>query len=684
MTTSSKRWTTGCAVAALIATGMALPFAATHVAAAKTYGSAASLTNTNGKSQASDNASASKTLKAGLAAVKRGRTGEAMSALSRLSKTSLEYRVLSWTLAVSGKNLDAMWIAGVAAQLPHWPAQKTMRANIERALIKSTTGEALAVAFSATEPVTDEGRIALAKAHLAAGRTKSAFSIIAPVWRGSKLDAKTERTIEQRFGRILTRADYRARVEMLLSKRRLRGAERLAGKAGVTHMVAARIAVERKNRDAGKRIAAVPKSQQNNSMHLLTKAMYDTRRERITNASNALLAIDPKSLSAPVAKQVWTQQRIVISDLLEANKTHLAYRLAAHNTPKSARRQLDQAFKAGWIALRKRGDAKTAQSHFARLIKMAGTPLSKSRGHYWLGRSYAANGEKSNATVSYRRAAEHDTTYYGQLAARELGRKSINISKGNASGGDRKTFAKYELVKAIAKLESGGHASRARIIYRHLGRHIEDAGELALLAARAEKRGDYQLSLQVGKAAFLRGRGADRLAWPLGAISRQTKTSGAGLPLAYAIARQESTFQIDARSPANALGLMQLLPTTAKRTAQSIGIRYSRSKLTTDASYNARLGTAFLDQQMDRFGGSFVLTFAAYNAGPRRAAEWIERFGDPRGAKLYTVIDWVETIPYSETRNYVQRVMENYQVYKTRLKGGRLTISEDIRAGRRG
>ncbi|MEN0041890.1 MAG: transglycosylase SLT domain-containing protein, partial [Pseudomonadota bacterium] len=477
--------------------------------------------------------------------------------------------------------------------------------------------------------------------------------------------------------------DHRARVEMLLSKRRLRGAERIAGKAGATRMVAARIAVERKKRDAGRRIAAVPASQQKHPMQLLTKAMHDTRRERITAASNALLAIDPRSLSAQAADQVWRQQRIVISDLLEANKTRLAYRLAAHNTPQSDRRKLDQAFKAGWIALRKRGDAKTARSHFSRLVKIAGTPLSRSRGHYWLGRSYAAQGRKSDATTSYERAAKHDTTYYGQLAAQELGRKTIDISKGRASAQDRSNFAGYELVKAIAKLESAGHGDRARTIYRHLGRHMKDTGELALLAARAEKRGDFQLSLQVGKSAFLRGRGADQLAWPLGAISTQTKTSGAGLPIAYAIARQESTFQIDARSPANALGLMQLLPATAKRTARSLGIRYSRQRLVTDASYNARLGTAFLDQQMDRFGGSFILTFAAYNAGPGRADEWIERFGDPRGAKLYTVIDWVETIPFSETRNYVQRVMENYQVYKTRLKGGRLTISEDLRAGRR-
>ena len=156
-----------------------------------------------------------------------------------------------------------------------------------------------------------------------------------------------------------------------------------------------------------------------------------------------------------------------------------------------------------------------------------------------------------------------------------------------------------------------------------------------------------------------------------------------GMIFVHPRARQESTFQIDARSHANALGLMQLLPTTAKNTARKVGIKYSRARLTRDAAYNARLGTAYLDEQLDRFGGSYILTFAGYNAGPLRAEEWVKRFGDPRGASLDFVIDWVEQIPFSETRNYVQRVMEKYQVYKARLNGSRLKIDADLRRGRR-
>ena len=292
-------------------------------------------------------------------------------------------------------------------------------------------------------------------------------------------------------------------------------------------------------------------------------------------------------------------------------------------------------------------------------------------------------GNKGAAISNFEAAARHDTTYYGQLASLRLGRNKINISKPRPSDTDRARFPKYELVQAIAKLESAGDARRARTIYRFLSRRMEKGGELALLAARAEKRGDYQLALQVGKSAFIRGRNVDSLSWPIGAISLKTKTRKSKLPLAYAISRQESTFQIDARSHANALGLMQLLPTTAKNTARKIGIRYSRAKLTSDGAYNARLGTAYLSEQMKRFGGSYILTFVAYNAGPLRAKDWVERNGDPRGASLDTVIDWVEQIPFSETRNYVQRVMENMQVYNARINGAKLTIGRDLTRGHR-
>jgi len=432
-------------------------------------------------------------------------------------------------------------------------------------------------------------------------------------------------------------------------------------------------------KSASKALADVPSSQRGDPNYLQSKARHLRRADKLTQAAKALRQAKSKNIHPNAADGYWIEQRILASDLLEAKAPKTAYRLASRNVARARTKQIDSEFYAGWIALRRLKDSTTAVRHFEKLLKLATTPLSKSRGHYWMGRALRS---PAKAREHYQAAAVHDTTFYGQLAARKLGRSAISVSRARPTRTVRAQFPKYELVQAIAKLESAGKTSMARPIYRFLARNLDNPGELALLAARAERAGDHQLALQVGKIGFIRGMSVDTLAWPIGAIPKSARTSGAGLPLAYAVARQESTFRVDARSPANALGLLQLLPSTAKRTARSIGIKYSRRKLVTSASYNVRLGTAYLDQQMDRFGGSYILTFAAYNAGPLRAQQWIERFGDPRGKSLEFVIDWIEQIPYAETRNYVQRVMENYQVYKTRLKGAKLSTDKDIRRGK--
>jgi len=293
----------------------------------------------------------------------------------------------------------------------------------------------------------------------------------------------------------------------------------------------------------------------------------------------------------------------------------------------------------------------------------------------------ASNGIK--ALENFRKAAQYDETFYGQLAAIELGQRKIGITKPSLGPTERDTYKSRELVRAITRLEAIGHSEYTGSLYRHLARTLTAPGELALLAAQAEKRGDFNLSLQVGKIGFGRGFKVPTLAWPLGAIPASARIGNTGKALAYSIARQESAFNRAAISPANARGLLQLLPGTAKSVARRNGLSYSYKKLTRDAGYNATLGAAYLSEQLEKFGNSYILTFAAYNAGPRRVSEWLERFGDPRGKKLYQVIDWIEQIPFTETRKYVQRIMENYQVYKTRISGSNLNITQDLTAGRR-
>jgi len=245
----------------------------------------------------------------------------------------------------------------------------------------------------------------------------------------------------------------------------------------------------------------------------------------------------------------------------------------------------------------------------------------------------------------------------------------------------RARFAQLELVQAIARLEKLGRTANADIFYifyRHLADTLATPTELALLAAMAEDRGNHQLALQIGKTAQVRGLEAESLAFPTAAITpAMAKAYKIELPVVYAVARQESAFNAGAVSSAGARGLLQLMPATAKRTANSIGMTYDKARLTTDPEYNAAIGAAHLAELIGAFNGSYALTFAAYNAGPGRVQQWLAAYGDPRDPKV-DAIDWIERIPFAETRNYVQRTIENLQVYRARLGSPKLRIETDL------
>jgi soluble lytic murein transglycosylase len=241
---------------------------------------------------------------------------------------------------------------------------------------------------------------------------------------------------------------------------------------------------------------------------------------------------------------------------------------------------------------------------------------------------------------------------------------------------DRRRFAALPMVDAIRTLERIGETKYADRLYRTLARQFDSPGELSLLVAQAKQR-DITLALRTPRLPPIAACQSAVLAHPTGVIPAQADISGAGKALAYAIARQESEFNASAVSRAGARGLLQLLPGTARDMARKTGLAFAPERLTTDVAYNATLGSAFLSDQLGRFSGSYVMTFAGYNAGPKRARDWANRYGDPRGKSVEDVVDWIERIPFTETRNYVQRVMENYQVYKMRLTG-RFSIASRI------
>lgn len=373
---------------------------------------------------------------------------------------------------------------------------------------------------------------------------------------------------------------------------------------------------------------------------------------------------------------------MVARALLDAGKPKAAYAVAALPFSLSEANKIDAAFFAGWIALRFLNDADKAAAHFAEAAPHATLPISVARVAYWRGRAAEAQKDDASAKTFFNKAAEHSTTYYGQLARVRLGMPDVAVRPlPEPSATARRDLAQMSSARAVRLLINAGETDLVLPFLSTLAARL-DEHHLAALAELVEEAQDARATLILGKAAAHRGKPFDVPAFPTFGIPG-ADDSAIEEPMIYAITRQESAFDGKAVSHAGARGLMQLMPATAQATARAAGLPYDLTRLTSDPAYNARLGANHLGELVERWSGSYVLAIASYNAGPGNVRKWIAAYGDPRSPQV-DAIDWVERIPFSETRNYVQRVLENLQVYRQRLKNETaLLIEQDLHRGRR-
>ncbi|MCX7304651.1 MAG: lytic transglycosylase domain-containing protein [Hyphomicrobiales bacterium] len=621
-------------------------------------------------------------LKAGLEALSRGDVPNARATRDSFAVTSLEYRILMWAITIrGGRDVPGSEIAAATRMFRNWPGAISLRRNAERAIVREKPDPETAVAaFAGAAPETLEGIILVARSHLALGQVDAARALISPLWRTDNLEVADETRIRAEFGGIMPASDHLARMERMLYAERIEAAARVADDAQAVPLAKAWTAVIRDNRNAAALLKAVP-PEMRSAGYYFAEAKYLRKKKKFAEAAEAMLKAPTLRAALMDPDAWWLERRVLSRELVDAGDIRMAYRIAAAHAAESPENAADAEFHAGWYAFRGLNDPKEAAGHFARIAAMAEGPISLARAYYWLGRTAEA-GAPGDAELYYRKAAIHGTTFYGQLAAERLGSRQLNVDYPQPSPTARAMFERREVVHAIRRLQQCGQYRLADTLYRGLANDIINPRELALLVDMAERRGDHTLALKVGKIATARGLDAGALSHPVGVIPDNADISASGKALAYAIARQESEFNVSAVSHAGAQGLLQLLPSTAKSVAKKAGLVYSAERLTTDPGYNATLGAAFLGEQLGRFDGSYVLTFAGYNAGPGRARDWIRRYGDPRGLAIDDVVDWIERIPYAETRAYVQRVMENYQVYKMRLSGS-FDIEGDLVKGRR-
>ncbi|NTG72966.1 lytic transglycosylase domain-containing protein [Agrobacterium rhizogenes] len=621
-------------------------------------------------------------LKAGLDALSNKNPMQALAIRNGMGQGTLDRHILTWAIATSGQTgVPSGEIAAAARELLGWPGLGSLRANSERALYTENppTDQVLA-AFGNTQPETPEGSVILSRALVSRGASAQAAKLIRKIWRDEALDKSFEDKILAEFSALLTPADHKARMDYLLYRDRTAQAKRFGDLGRAQSLYKAWAAVNNRSANASALLANIDAQWRKDPAYLFMRIENLRRQDKYDDAASLLTQM-PRDRAALVnAGAWWNEQRIVSRGLVDQGNFKNAYRVVDASAAESPQDVGEAEFHAGWYALRGLQNGAAASAHFRKILQVSNGPISQSRAWYWLGRAAEAGGP-GKASEFYAKAASYPSTFYGQLAAEKLGRRTLNVAYPSPTSDDRRVFQSREAVQAITRLEAAGHGWRAEALYRALAKQLDSPGEIAMLAARAERSGNHQLSLQVGKIAYGRGVDVAALAFPIGVIPDNANISGSGKALAYAIARQESAFNPAAVSSANARGLLQLLPKTAKAVAGRHGLAYSDAKLTQDAGYNATLGAHYLGEQIDAFGGSYILTFIAYNAGPNKVPEWISRYGDPRGKSIDDVVDWIERIPFPETRNYVQRVMENYQVYKARL-GQKTDIERDLIYGR--
>jgi soluble lytic murein transglycosylase len=458
----------------------------------------------------------------------------------------------------------------------------------------------------------------------------------------------------------------------------LRAAKRLGG--GQVVLAKARMAAYRKASNTKALLDAVPRDLQGDPGYIFSKIQLLRREEKFAEAAQLMLSAPKDPARLYNLDEWWIERRLLSRKMLDVGEHRTAYLIARDAAlPSRDIYKTEQEFTAGWIALRFLNDPATAAQHFARIGVGSVNPTTLARAGYWQGRAAEALGHAQEARAAFTAAAEQSTSYYGQLARAKLGLPQIELNGAPAARG--RGIERLEIVRAVALLYQLDEGDIAIPIFGDMGDN-GDPDLLVGLGELASRNGDARGMLLFGKAALNRGLPFDFYAYPVNGIP-PFKSIGPDVEqsIIFAIARQESAFNPAVVSPANAYGLMQVTPDAGRYVCKKYGASFDLRRLKSDPVYNAALGAAELGGLIEDYRGSYIMTFAAYNAGRGSVKKWIDRYGDPRDPKV-DAVDWVEQIPFAETRNYVQRIMENLQVYRARFGGGtQLQIEADLHRG---
>jgi soluble lytic murein transglycosylase len=629
-------------------------------------------------------------------AIELARRGKAKEATERAASSGdpVVAKLVEWVLL---RPLDSeagfdRYVAFIRAN-PAWPSMTLLRRRAETKLWQGRRDGATVRRFVGEEPTGAIGRLALARVEMGEGARGDADSKVRAVWRSAPLSAEQEAAVLAAFPDVLTRADHVARMDRRIGAKDFGAAARAAKRVGDDQVaiVKACTAAEAKSANGGALLNAVRANAREDLGYVLCRLHWlirndtpgsnlrgriATPKEDISAAVKLTLAASPEDLLRQDTDEWWRERRALARKLLDLGDAAAAYQIALKAAPPAdPYYRAEVHFMAGWIALRFLADPAKALEHFAHVDEGSADPIVLARAAYWRGRAAEASGRLEEMRGQYEAAARYPTAYYGQLARSRLGVDDVVTLRSPPDPADGNV---NEVVHAADILYRIGSRDLVLSFVTELTEESGDPAVVAGLGKLTARYNDAKAMLLLGKKALARGLSMDLYAFPdIGVPNFSPVGPQVDRCIVYAIVRTESGFDQGDISSAKAVGLMQVTPGAGRDTAKRFGVAYNWNRLVSDPAYNTQMGAGELSALLKDYRGSFILTFAGYNAGRGRVEQWVAQHGDPRDPKV-DAVDWVERIPFAETRNYVQRVMENLQVYRARFGASTATLEPNL------
>jgi soluble lytic murein transglycosylase len=604
-------------------------------------------------------------------------------------------KLIDWYLFRAGYGSAGEVRAFLAAN-PAWPDRALLTQRSEEALLNSAaSAREIKAFFGDTLPATGVGLATLASALAADNDLATAKGLAAKAWVEFDIPAAHEPAFLKKVGGLLTETDHKRRLDrLLLSDSRWEG-ERNERAVVIKRVIAllseperkkaqARLAVYLRAKNSNQLMSKLPPQALTTEWGLAMQKVQALRRQNKDEEAWKILLAEPEATLQVKPDGWWEVRRASAYSALKAGKAKTAYELVSNPGQLSVNAHNASAFMAGWLALRHLHDPKAALTHFQAFVKSADGPLTRARANYWVGRTYEALGDQAKAREAYSVAAEQVDTFHGQLARLKLDPQASTLKITPPATPTAEEMARFNgldsVHAAVLAHKAGLDRNLLRSFLTHLRGHLRTEAEVAMLAHLAEALGDTQWAIRIGKAGIARGMNLVYYAYPVHKLPAYTPLRRpAETAFLLGIARQESEFNTSTLSGAGARGILQVMPVTARHICRDYKLKCDIPRLMKDASYNTMMGSAYISDRMDEFSGSYVLTLAGYNAGPGRAREWIREFGDPRQPNV-DPIDWIHRIPFEETREYVQRVLSNIQIYRARLgEEAAVRLNADLR-----